>query len=231
MKHQVEDIIVGLFNIENGTFEFKEGPIPTNEPITLKVSSANLVYKGIKKINNVALIKKICPPLSAVLNVSENPMTIFKSITLDNYDRQILSCVDGINTLKKILSLSPSKNIETRKTIATLMSIGLIHVKDEDEAPAKLPLDTLFGEPDDIDDDMEAALQEIEDIQGERVVQESIKTTGVTDNDLKKIEAELRAEMEKEVDEREKAIRSQLEKEIRAKAEEEIRVKEKEQTR
>jgi hypothetical protein len=228
VKHQVEDIIVGLFNIENGTFEFKEGPIPTNEPITLKVSSANLVYKGIKKINNVALIKKICPPLSAVLNVSENPMTIFRSITLDNYDRQILSCVDGINTLKKILALSPSKNIETRKTIATLLSIGLIHVKEEDEAPAKLPLETLFGEPDDIDDEMEAVLQEIEDIQGERAVQESVGTAGVTDNDLKKIEAGLRAEMEKKVTEREEAIRSQLEKEIRAKAEEEIRIKEKE---
>jgi hypothetical protein len=135
VQNQVERIILGLFNVGEGKFEFQEGSLPSVEPITLQMSSANLVYKGIKQINNFVLVKKMCPPDDTIFNLSENPMKVFKSITLEDSDKQILSYVNGINPLKRILSLSPSKNFDTLKTIITLHSIELIHIKGEDEAP------------------------------------------------------------------------------------------------
>ena len=78
VQDQIEEIILSLFSIEEGTFEFKEGPLPTNEVITLKISSANLIFKGIKKIENFVQVKKMCPSAETVLNISQIPVDIFK---------------------------------------------------------------------------------------------------------------------------------------------------------
>ncbi len=149
VQDQIEEIILSLFSLEDGTFEFKEGPLPTNEVITLKTSSANLIFKGIKKIENFVQVKKMCPSPETVMNISQIPVDIFKSLTLDHDDKKILSYVNGVHPLKTILSLSPSSNYETLKTISALLSIGFIHVKDEDEEPAKLSIEKIFSEPGD----------------------------------------------------------------------------------
>jgi hypothetical protein len=52
VTHQVEEIILSLFQWAEGDFEFKETPLPSEEVITLKLSAANLIYRGIKRINN-----------------------------------------------------------------------------------------------------------------------------------------------------------------------------------
>jgi hypothetical protein len=138
VQNQVEGIIISLFNIEEGLFEFKEGPLPSEEPITLQISSANLIYKGIKQINNVTFVQKMCPPLYTILNASERPMEMFRTLTVEQTDQLILSHVNGINTIKMILSLSPAPRFETLKTIITFMSIGVIHIKEEHEEPAEI---------------------------------------------------------------------------------------------
>ncbi len=149
VQSQVKEIIISLFNIDEGKFEFKEVPLPTDEPIKLKISTANLIYKGIKRINSFPMVDKMCPPLDTVFNLDLDQIPLFKSLTLEFADKKVLSYVNGINPLKTILSLSPTSNFETLKSIISLLNIGLITVKGEDEAPSKLPLEVIFGEPED----------------------------------------------------------------------------------
>jgi hypothetical protein len=147
VRHQIEEIILSLFTITEGSFEFQEGPLPTEEMITLQISAANIIYNGIKRINNFVYIKQMSPPLDAILNLSPNPLNIFQSLTLEEPDKKILSYVNGMYSLKTILSLSPSTDFETLKTICALLSIGLIKVKEKDEAPVELPIEEILGEP------------------------------------------------------------------------------------
>lgn len=149
VRQQIEDIIISHFQWEEGGFEFKEGP-PSYEVITLQISTANIIYRGMKEIDNLKLIKQMCPSANDILNPSHNPVRIFQSLNLDNTDKKILSYVNGIYPLKTILSLSPSSNLETLKTLSALMSIGLIYIKGERDAPATLPIDEIFGEPQEI---------------------------------------------------------------------------------
>jgi hypothetical protein len=65
VRRQVEEIILSLFQWEDGEFIFIEGPLLSDEVITLKLSAANLIYRGIKKINNLTHIKNAMPPLEA----------------------------------------------------------------------------------------------------------------------------------------------------------------------
>lgn len=147
VQHQIEEIIISLFTIEEGTFEFSEGSLPSEEVITLRISAANIIYQGIKKINNFEYIEKICPPLEAILNLSSNPINIFQDIAISFPDKKILSLINGRYPLKSILSLSPSSDFETLKTIYAFISIGLVNVKSEDEEPVEFPVEELIAEP------------------------------------------------------------------------------------
>ena len=147
VQHHMEEIIMSLFNIDNGKFEFKEGPLITDEPIKLEISTANLIYMGIKRIKSIPMVDKMCPPLDTVFNLSRDPIPLFQSLTLEYTDKKILSNVNGINSLKTIISLSHSRYFETLKAIISLLTIGLINIKGADETPVKLPLEVIFGEP------------------------------------------------------------------------------------
>jgi curved DNA-binding protein CbpA len=150
VRQQIEDIIISHFQWEEGEFEFKESPIPSDEVIPLKISTANIIYRGVKKIDNFELIKQMCPSADDILNASHNPVRIFQSLNLEDTDKKILSYINGIYPLKTILSLSPLPNFETLKTLSALISIGLIYVKEERDAPMTLPVEEIFGKTEEI---------------------------------------------------------------------------------
>ncbi len=131
ITHQVEEIILSLFQWEDGEFEFKEGPLPSEEVITLKLSTANLIYRGIKRINNVTSIKNACPPVNAILYYSAEPIDLFQDIKLDEKDKVILSLIDGIRKVLDIISLSPLGSLQTMKILYALMSTRIIEIKEK----------------------------------------------------------------------------------------------------
>jgi curved DNA-binding protein CbpA len=132
VRHQVEEIILDLFQWEIGEFVFIEGILSSKEVITLKLSAANLIYKGIKKINNLIHIKNALPPLDTLLFYSTDPIDLYQDINLDKTDKEILSLIDGKRTIKKILSLSQINNFQTLKTLYALLSIRLIELKEDE---------------------------------------------------------------------------------------------------
>lgn len=146
VRHQVEKIILSLFTFEVGDFEFKEGHLPTNEVITLIISAANIIYRGTKMIQSLSYIKEMCPAPEAVLELSQDPMDIFQAISLDQEDKDILSLINGRDSLKEILSHSPLTDFEILKTISALLRIGIIRIKQQDGMPAMLSAGDLLEE-------------------------------------------------------------------------------------
>ena len=126
VRHQVEEIIMNLFLWENGEFVFLEGPLFSKEVITLKISAANLIYRGIKKIINSNHIKNAMPPVDTILCYSADPLNLFQNINLDKIDKDILFFIDGRRTIKEILSISPIDNLETMKTLYSLLCARII---------------------------------------------------------------------------------------------------------
>jgi hypothetical protein len=100
VKYQVEEIIYSLFQLEDAEYEFVEGEIPTQEVITLKMSMGNLVYEGVKRIDNWTRIKNEMPDADSILELSSDPATLFQDIELGQQDRKMLSIIDGKKTIK-----------------------------------------------------------------------------------------------------------------------------------
>ncbi len=180
VRHQIEEIIISLFILEEGKFEFKEEPLSSEEAITLKISAADIIYHGVKRINNYMLIRQMCPSLTDILNPSHNPVRIFQALNLETADKKILSHINGLYPLTRILSLSPSSNFEALKTISALMSVGLIHVKGENEAPAELPLEEILGQKE--DESPQEFLQKVDELFNKCKTRGYYEVLGVAEN-------------------------------------------------
>jgi curved DNA-binding protein CbpA len=131
VQNQVEEIILSLFQWEDGEFLFREGPLPTKEVITLKISTANLVYRGIEKIESQTRIKNALPPLDTIVCYSPDPMNLFQDIHLDKADQDIFSLIDGKSTIEEILSISPLDKLQTMRTLYALLSTRIIEMLEE----------------------------------------------------------------------------------------------------
>jgi tetratricopeptide (TPR) repeat protein len=138
-RHQVEEIILSLFTMENGGFVFEEMPLPAEEVITLRLSAATLIYYGIKRIENVDVISSESFSPDSVLSFSSDPLTLFQDIRLDDPGRRIISFVDGETSMKDLISLTQLDNTEALKTIYALLNIEMLKIKEEDKPFVEIP--------------------------------------------------------------------------------------------
>ncbi len=126
VKYQVKEIIHSMFPLEDAEYEFREGQIPTQEVITLKMSMGNLIYEGVKKIDNWTRIRNEMPDTDSVLRLSADPLSLFQEVELSSHDRKILSLIDGQKTIREIIDSSSLGSFEALKILYVLWAIGII---------------------------------------------------------------------------------------------------------
>lgn len=126
VKYQVKEIIYSLFQLEDAEYVFEEGDTPLQEAITLKMSMGNLIYEGVKKIDNWTRIRKEMPTTETILKLSSDPVKLFQDVELSSQDKKILSMVNGIKTIKDLINSSRMSSFEAMKILYALWSIGII---------------------------------------------------------------------------------------------------------
>ncbi len=131
VKYQVKEIIHSMFQVEYGEYEFIEGDLPSQEVITLKMSMGNLIYEGVKRIENWTRIRKEMPDTTSIFRLSEDPLSLFQNIELSSQDKKILSMIDGKRSIKEIIDGSWMGSFEALKILYVLWSIGMIKLKTE----------------------------------------------------------------------------------------------------
>jgi tetratricopeptide (TPR) repeat protein len=129
VKFQVREIIYSLFLLEDAEYEFIEGEIPADEVITLKMSMGNLIYEGIKRIDNWTRIRNEMPSADTVLKLSADPITLFQDVELTPQDRKLLSIIDGTKTIKELIDSAWIGSFEGMKILFVLWSIGVLEEK------------------------------------------------------------------------------------------------------
>jgi tetratricopeptide (TPR) repeat protein len=144
VRYQVEKMILDLFELDDGSFIFREEPLPVDEVITLKLSTGNLIYRGIKKIDDMERIRKGCPPMDSVLFFSSEPLNLFQDISLSQNDKKMLTLFDGRKTIEEILSLSHLNEDETLKAIYALYHAQLLEIIERGEVDESIDKDDIL---------------------------------------------------------------------------------------
>ncbi|MDP2168434.1 MAG: DnaJ domain-containing protein [Thermodesulfovibrionales bacterium] len=148
VKGQVERIILTLFGLKDSGFEFREGPLPTEEVITLRLSAASLIERGLKAITDEGYIRSLVSPLSgSVLCFSTYPLDLFQDIRHDEANKAVLSAIDDKKTVEDILSSLGLREFEATKAIYALLSTRIIDVKEEAGAASGVSFEEVLSEP------------------------------------------------------------------------------------
>jgi tetratricopeptide (TPR) repeat protein len=129
VKYQVREIIYSMFLLEDAEYEFIEGEIPENEVITLKLSMGNLIYEGVKRIDNLTRIRNELPGIDAVLGLSSDPVSLFQDVELAPQDRKLLSAIDGVKTVKEVIDSAWIGSFEGMKVLYVLWAVGVVEEK------------------------------------------------------------------------------------------------------
>jgi tetratricopeptide (TPR) repeat protein len=144
VRKQIEEIILNLFNLEEGIFTFNEMlAFLTEELITLKLSAANIIYYGIKRINNLRRVGRNMPSPDKVLYYSSDPLNLFQNLRLDQAGQKVISCLNRKSTIRDIFGLTGLDDIEGLKTMYALLNTRIIEVIDGKEASLDLSKDEI----------------------------------------------------------------------------------------
>jgi hypothetical protein len=126
VKYQVKDIIYSLFQLEDAEYEFSERELSSAALITLKMSMGNLIYEGVKRIENLNRIRKELPDMNTVLTLSSDPVSLFQDVVFSSSDKKMLFMIDGKKTVKEIIDSSSSNSFQAMKTLYVLWSTGIL---------------------------------------------------------------------------------------------------------
>lgn len=163
VRHQVVEIIVNLLTAECGHFEFLEGELPSEEAITLNLSAADLIYRGVKRVTNFQYILQDFPPIDSVLTFSQDPLDLFQSLSLSEKDKEILSLISKGKSVRDILSSGVMNDFDALKTLYGLICARLVRVRGEEVVQAVSHEDIISEPLAEIDPEFNQMINEVYD--------------------------------------------------------------------
>jgi len=128
VTHQVKEIILSLFTWLDGDYRFEEGSLPAQEVITLKMSTANLILDGIRRINDFIRLRNDLPTFDTILKITSDPLILFQDIELAEPERKLLLQVDGKSSVSQLFAASDLPAFDTLKLLTFFLSVGLVEI-------------------------------------------------------------------------------------------------------
>ncbi len=125
VNDQIKEILYDIFQWPDGDFEFLSGPLPTDEVITLNLSTFDLILAGLSQVWRWSAIKKGSISLAAVFRKKEGWSKIIRKMTITRDIQLLMDLLDRPRTLEEILQNSETGNFETCRLVWGLMAIGI----------------------------------------------------------------------------------------------------------
>jgi hypothetical protein len=144
-----KQIALSLFEWSAGEFSFIEGEEPAERGIDVDLPITDLIVEGIRTVRTAALFAERLPSsdwVFAAVPQADRRMTV----ALEPQEEYVLRLVDGARTVGGIVEMSEFRDLETRRILFLLFSIGRLRMG------GRLPAD----------DDSQALDEEVEGIVG-----------------------------------------------------------------
>jgi hypothetical protein len=87
---QVKGMVLGLFPWEEGEYSFVEGPLPTDEVVTLGMRTAEILLQGIRQIRSFTRIRKSVGPPSTRYRLESDWKKVLDGLDIRDGERMLL---------------------------------------------------------------------------------------------------------------------------------------------
>lgn len=143
VNKQVEELLYSLLSWETGSFKFYENQFPTQEEITVKISVENVILEGLRRLDEMNMVKETLPDLEQVFTISASQKGRPRDVSLMAKEWNIMALVDGHRTLNEVCRLAPCSREEALRTLAHLRLAGLITKTDRKPTSAAPQLEKM----------------------------------------------------------------------------------------
>ena len=93
--NQVRGIVLGLFPLDEGEYAFFEGPLPTDEVITLGMRTAEILLQGIRQIRSFSRMRKSVGPSSSRFRLDPAWHDVLDGLDIRDGERMLLQRLDA----------------------------------------------------------------------------------------------------------------------------------------
>ena len=144
VQFQVQEIVYGVFQWDEGQFHFEESTLPEKERITVDLDIQDLILAGLRRVDANGRVQSRFPEGDAVLErtTSEVPAA------LEPYEVHVLKLVDAERSVLDICRESEIGDNETQKVLYALVSTGVARVKGKKVVTLDqdfVPVDTIYS--------------------------------------------------------------------------------------
>jgi hypothetical protein len=122
----VKAIVVGLFGWTRGTYDIELGPLPSDEVITLKMSTGDVILEGVKGISEWIRIQLAVGGLSASYQVSPRLDELGRSMSLSLEEWTLLSRCEAPVTIESLCESSPMKDYDVCRLVWAFAVVGML---------------------------------------------------------------------------------------------------------
>ncbi len=91
---QVKGIVLALFPLEEGEYAFVEGPLPTDEVITLGMRTTEILLQGIRQIRSFTRIRRSVGPPSTRFRLASSWRAVLDGLDIRDGERVLLQRLD-----------------------------------------------------------------------------------------------------------------------------------------
>lgn len=146
LKEQISDTIFRLMGWDRGLFKFYDGKFPTEEDVTLSLSTENLILEGARRADEMNRLKAKLPEFTSRLQLKALVGDLPIDLRLTSGDWNTMALCDGYRDIGRILADSGNDPVETLKSIIRLMAANLVEITNNDNESVPPSGITVFEE-------------------------------------------------------------------------------------
>jgi len=143
LKFQVKETLYNVLTWESGTFKFYENRFPTEEKITVSISTENIILEGMRRFDELSRIQDSLPPLDSILKLAPASDGRKRDIELEAEEWNLLAAIDGYTSINRILEKVPMGRLEALGRIKAFLLAGLVIITEAESK--EIPLTRFEG--------------------------------------------------------------------------------------
>lgn len=135
VTEQVQEIVYSLFLWEEGTFAFEEGDLPSREVIVLRMSTADLLMEGIRRVRRWTRIRAGVGGLDQKYALSPDAPGLMDAMSLQKEEVALVATLDGVMTLEEICGAAREPDFHVCRMVWGLWASGVLDRVPQDVSP------------------------------------------------------------------------------------------------
>jgi hypothetical protein len=134
---QVQEIIYSLFRWREGEYEFVEGDLPSREVIVLRMSTADLIMEGVRRVHSWHRIRRGVGGIDQQYALAADSAAVMGGMSLQKDELNLIATIDGVVPLEDICSAARHSDFDVCQTVWGLWAVGVLDRIPQDRSASE----------------------------------------------------------------------------------------------